>query len=82
MSDPKLVRSSVRIKYRADDGYASEHEVNSHLTGVAAHVPLLKGLEELARLTALFGFEAEALERFNAARKRVADWRAAKGEPK
>lgn len=74
--DPKLVRSSVTISYRADDGYASQHQVNSHLTGVAPHEPLLEALEELARLTALFGFETEALERFNAARKRVADWRA------
>lgn len=76
--DPKLVRSSVLIKYRADDGYASEHQVNSHLTGVAPHIPLLDALEELARLTALFDFEDEALARFNAARKRVADWKAAR----
>jgi hypothetical protein len=75
--DPKIVRSSVRIKYRADDGYASEHEADSRL-GTEPHVPLLAALEELARLTALFGFEVEALECFNAARKRVSDWKAAR----
>lgn len=76
--DPKIVRASVRIKYRADDGYASESEMASAVHMPDPHLPLLEALEELARLTALFGFEAEALERFNAARKRVADWRAAR----
>ena len=74
--DPKIVRASVRIKYRADDGYAAEHETTSTVHQTDPHMPLLAALEELARLTALFGFEAEALERFDAARKRVADWRA------
>ena len=76
-NDPKLVRSSVTIKYNADDGYSCEHQTKSDM-GVEPHIPLLAALEELARLTALFGFEEEALERFTAARKRVADWRAAR----
>lgn len=81
MSDPKLLHSSVKIDYRADDGYSTQWRIGRS-QAAEAHIALLEGLEELARLTALFGFEAEALERFNAARKRVADWRAARGEPK
>lgn len=76
--EPKIVRSSVHIKYRADDGYAAEHQTASTVHQTDPHTPLLAALEELARLTALFGFENEALERFNAARKRVADWKAAR----
>ena len=63
---------------RFDDGYAAEHETASTAHQTDPHMPLLVALEELARLTALFGFEAEALERFDAARKRVADWKAAR----
>lgn len=77
-NDPKLVRSSVTIKYHADDGYASEQKLSSNLPGVEPHIPLLDALEELARLTALFGYGREALERFNAARNRVAYWMAAR----
>lgn len=76
--DPKLVRSSVTIEYHADDGYTYEYRTSSQPNHEPAHAPLLEALEDLARLTALFGYEDEALERFNAARKRVADWRAAR----
>lgn len=76
--DPKLTGSEVTINYTSDDGYGSEHHSTSRPGDGRPHLPLLAALEELARVTALFGFEAEALERFNAARKRVADWRAAR----
>jgi hypothetical protein len=77
--DPKLKRTSVTIKYTASDGYRSE--VNYSNTGRMGtqpppELPLIEALEELARLTALFGFEDRALEAFNGARQRVAEWRA------
>ena len=37
--------------------------------------PFIDAIEELARLTALFGFEEEALKVFNEARERVFEWR-------
>lgn len=83
MDDPKLVRSRVVISYRADDDFRSEEAYASGkgvpLFGGVASEPqaaLLQGLQELARLTALFGFEDEALKAFNEARARVADWKA------
>lgn len=76
--DPKLTGSEVTINYTSDDGFGMEHYSTSRPHDGRPHLPLLVALEELARLTALFGFEDEALARFNAARKRVADWRAAR----
>ena len=73
MQDPKLTRTNVVVKYGADDGYSSEAGFKG--TKERPELGLLAALEELARLTALFGFEAEALEAFNGARQRVADWR-------
>ena len=83
MSDPKLERTSVQITYRADDGYKAEVGYKSG-KGVRAfeggptrpEAALLAGVEELARLTALFGFEAEARQAFDAATARVNEWRA------
>lgn len=88
MADPKLVRSSIEIKYAADDGYRAEYGGKSGQgsknlrTGeeVPPQHALIAGLEELARLTALFGFEAEALEAFNGARQRVAEWKAQRAQ--
>ena len=87
-TDPKLTRSRVVVAYHADDGYKSEETYRSHQGGktcggmpMKPQEALLVGLEELAHLTALFGFEEEALSRFNAARQRVADWRATRQEP-
>lgn len=73
MDDPKLNRTSVTVKYTADDGYSSDAGFKG--TPERPELGLLGALEELARLTALFGFEAEALEAFNGARERVAEWR-------
>ena len=73
MNDPKLKRTSVVVKYGADDGYSSDTKFTG--TKERPEIGLLAALEELARLTALFGFEEEALEAFNGARQRVTEWR-------
>lgn len=77
MSDPKLKRTSVTVRYTADDGYSFEttYTTNGHHPPIDAEIPLLDALEELARLTALFGFHVEAKARLDAAQKCVADWR-------
>lgn len=83
--DPKLTKTQVVIRYESDDGFESEETFDSDLNPALKLPPeanLIHGLEELARLTALFGFEDHALTAFNAARERVAEWkknRAAKG---
>lgn len=91
-ADPKLKRTLVRIDYTSDDGYRADFTAKAgtgskhRVTGeeVPPEKALLGAVEELARLTALFGFEDQALERFNDARQRVFEWRAARatGEPK
>lgn len=74
--NPTLVSTSVTVRYRADDGYNAETTFRAKkAAGVAPEAGLLDALEELARLTALFGFEDKALEAFNGARQRVFDWR-------
>ena len=74
MADPKLERNSVEIKYTADDGYSA---VTGYRTGKGApEGALLAGLEELARIAALFGFEDEARKTVDGAFARVAEWRA------
>jgi hypothetical protein len=76
MSDPQLTRSRVTVRYHSDDGHSYLQEFMPQKT--CPEGALLQGLEELARLTALFGFEDEARDRFNAARQRVADWKKAR----
>ena len=73
MDDPKLKRTSVTVKYSADDGYSSDAGFKG--TPERPELGLLAALEELARLTTLFGFDAEALDAFNSARARVEEWR-------
>ena len=80
MTDPTLKRTSVQINYTASDGYRSTVGYNNaprgeHFVTPAPEAVFLDALEELARLTALFGFADEALTRFTAARERVAAWR-------
>jgi len=85
MKEPKLKRSSVQIKYTSTDGYRSETGFSSGVgirdicTGdrTTPQAALIGGFEELARLTALFGFEAEARKAAEDAFKRVAEWREA-----
>lgn len=77
MADPKLTNSSVRIKYASDDGYKVETDFTNHGPKKAEpHQMLLDGIEEAARILALFGYEAEAREAVEGAFKRIAVWRA------
>lgn len=75
MADPKITFASVEINYRADDGYRSGTKMKSLKDVGKPTDVLLEALEELARLTSLFGLEIEAAQRFHDARVRVADWR-------
>ena len=81
MADPKLNRTSVQINYAADDGYSSRCGYSSgkgvKLDGkpTEPQMALLCGVEELARLAALFGFESEARQAFEGAVARVNEWR-------
>lgn len=82
MTDPILKRTSVVIKYTASDGYRAEFGAKggvgstNRVTGepVPPQKALIAAFEELARLTALFGFEAEAREAADGAFARVAQW--------
>lgn len=67
-ADPKLIKSRVLIAYTSDDKYSMSTEMK---TGKGSHNPstgqpfppenaLLDGIEELARICALFGFEDQA----------------------
>ncbi len=77
MEDPKLKLSRVFISYSASDGYRKESTYSSSQMNVEKELkpvqPLLSAIEELARLTALFGYGDEALQAFNDARERVAN---------
>jgi hypothetical protein len=83
MADPKLKKTSVVIRYTASTGHRAEMtckagEDVAHLkTGkpVPPEKALLSGIEELARLLALFGFEQQAREAVDGAFGRVAEWR-------
>jgi len=79
MSDPTLKRASVTISFTDSRGYKSQ--VNYSNIGrmgkpLAPQTPMIEALAELARLTALFGFNDEAAAAFDKARKDVADCRA------
>lgn len=73
MSDPKIVRSRVVVDYSADDGYACE--VGYKGTKDAPASGLLSGLDEIARLLALFGMQDEARRVVDDAFGRVAAWK-------
>lgn len=80
--DPRIKKCSVSISYHSDDGYESDQVF--HLYPIDHNVkmpeqPLIDGLEELARLTALFGLEAKAKEVFEAAQTRVREWKVKTG---
>lgn len=81
MDDPTLKRTSVQISYTGSDGYSSTSKfTGGGNTKERPEIGLLGALEELSRLTALFGFEAEALEAFSGARQRVAEWRRSRAQ--
>jgi hypothetical protein len=82
MSNPTLVKTKIIFGYTASDGYRMEYGAKAgkgskNIRGeeVPAEAAFLDALEELARLTALFGFENQAKERFESARARVAEWK-------
>lgn len=83
MSDPTLKRTSVQIKYTGSDGYRSEFTAKGgagtahRVTGeeVPPQRALLAAIEELSRLTSLFGFEREARAAFDGSAAAVQDWR-------
>jgi len=80
MADPTLKRASVKIKYAASDGYLSEVTYSSHAIGRTDVPPkdaLIEAIDELARLSELFGFGAEASLAVASAQMRVREWRAA-----
>jgi hypothetical protein len=83
MSDPTLSKTQVTISYTSSDKYRYRWDMRA---GVGSsdidnkEVPpahaLLDGLAELTRLCCLFGFADQARAEFDAAAKRIADWRA------
>jgi hypothetical protein len=76
MADPTLKSTSVQIKYSSSDGYRSEVGFGSN-RAPTPQAALIGSIEELARVLALFGFEAEAKSAVDGAFRRVAAWRAA-----
>jgi len=84
MADQTLKRASVQIKYTAASGYRAEFSAKagsgevSLSTGlpVPPHQAMISGIEELARILAVAGHEAEARKAVDDAFARVAAWRA------
>lgn len=84
MTHPKIQFAKVTISYVSDDGFQSEETFSTSLNNKATAAgiidqqkpeqPFVDGLEELARLTSLFGVDDMALAAFNGARERVAEW--------
>lgn len=83
MSNPKLTKTAVQIKYWSDDGYKSDMTIKGggsemgYITGapVPPEASLLQGIEELQRLCNLFGFGPAADARIAAVNERMKDWR-------
>jgi hypothetical protein len=83
MDNHKLKRTSVKISIAAADGYSAHTTFKSGMFSGGAvqsgqhnnvnspESTLLEAIEELGRLSVLFGFEQEALLRFNTARARA-----------
>jgi hypothetical protein len=87
MADPTLTKTHVKFGYSASDGYRMSYEAKGgagtkHLeTGseVPPQLALTEALRELTRILHLFGFDAEAQQAFDDARKAINEWRAARG---
>lgn len=75
--DPTLKTASITIKYTASDGYkmVAQFDGGGKRSATAEDV-LLAGIDELARLAALFGLQDKADQMMNEAIRRVANWRA------
>jgi len=73
---PQLKNVSVKISIACDDGYKSTMAIKSGAVtpdlAVDPKTAVLEAFTELTRLTALYGLETEALERFNSMRAAVA----------
>jgi hypothetical protein len=72
MADPKLKQTEVVIRYKSDDGYRCKVVF---IGNEKPEIGFLQALDELSRLTSLFGFDDEALAAFNSARERVSEWK-------
>lgn len=83
MDHPKLINSRVVIEFECDDGYdKSSTYTNDRADGKKIpHNALMTALDDLARITALYGFEDEALNVFNSARARVKECKVRDGVP-
>lgn len=78
MSDPKLTFMTVEVYLECDDGYSCEETFDPVISENRPNEVALEALEELARITALYGLEDEALVVFNAARERVAAFKSSR----
>jgi hypothetical protein len=79
--NPKMVSSSVQLKYRADDGFSSTAAYSSKRSGSAESCLTLVA-DEIGRLAELFGFGDDVEAAIKDARQRVREWRTAQGEGK
>lgn len=79
MTDPTLKSASTKLVYTASDGYRCELGHSSKQAG-SPQAALIGSIDELARILALFGFEAEAREATESAFRRVAEWRKTRKE--
>lgn len=80
MTDPKLVVALVTITHASDDGYQSTESFFSG-EGNPVEGVLLGALQELTRLTALYGFAKKAKDKFDAMQATMADFHAARHDP-
>jgi cob(I)alamin adenosyltransferase len=86
MSDPTLKKTSVKISYASSDGHRMTFTANGgkgtthQRTGeeVPPQSAFIEAVAQLARLTALFGYQDEALAAFTKAQKDIADWKEAR----
>lgn len=77
MADPTLKSASVQIEYTSSDGYRSQVGFGGY-RAATPQAALIGSIEEMARILALFGFEAEARSTVDGAFQRVAQWRSAR----
>jgi hypothetical protein len=78
-AEPKLTRTRYVIDYASNDQYqmSQKHDSSDLPAEHGPEVVFLQAIQELARITALFGFQEQAKAHFDAGQKAIADWRAA-----
>lgn len=69
-----LRTANVQIAYSASDGFSSK--VGYGARGADPKAVMLEAIDELGRLSELFGFGDEALDKLNFAQGRVRVWKA------